>query len=326
MTCKGINNMFLNHFNIKKFQTKNNVMAYDENIYARIISGELSKEEEEALRKSGEWDEIQEILDVSSTLNLPSHDANKGYERLRLEQNEKRKEGKTGKVRRMYYIMGSVAAVLVLGFAYLFLIGVEDYISNAGYGEIAEVVLKDNTKVTLNDGSTLDYEQFIENEARNVSLEGEAYFEVVPGNKFKVTTENGTVEVLGTAFNVRDWGSGLIVECFEGKVAVRTPNVQRELPAGEAVSVKDGHMTASNISAARPLWMDGLSRFEDVPLNEVMEEVERQYDVDISIPDIDRPFSGAFRHDDLQNALSKICDPMGLTFSFTDEKSVVISE
>ncbi len=300
-------------------------MAYDENIYAKIISGELSKQEEESLRKSGEWDEIQQILEVSSTLSLPVHDAEKGYSELRSAQNSK-----TGsaRIKRLYILGSSIAAMMILVFGYLFLFQSSSGIHSAPYGQTAELSLKDDTEVILNAGSSLDYAGFLDDNIREVKLEGEAFFKVIPGNAFKVNTKNGSVEVLGTAFNVRAWGEALIVECYEGKVSVRSDRNKIELSAGESVVARSGEMgNVKQSSSLQPLlWKNGLSRFENEPLREVFNELERQYDVKITMPESIKYFNGAFGHDDLQKALQKICDPMGLTFSFTDEKSVIISE
>ena len=42
-------------------------MAYDKNIYARIVSNEVSEEEIAQLKSSGEWEEIQQILQMTAS-------------------------------------------------------------------------------------------------------------------------------------------------------------------------------------------------------------------------------------------------------------------
>lgn len=297
-------------------------MAYDENIYARIISGTLSKEEEAALRKSGEWDEIQEILEASSELQLRAYDKDKGYERLRFSQTPGQKKSK---VRRMYYWAGSVAAVVLLALAYVFLMQGDEDLRRAAYGETAQFALADATKVVLNDGSILDFSSFEAGGQRLVELTGEGYFKVTSGDRFVVQTVNGSIEVLGTQFNVRAWGEDIIVECYEGLVALNRGSVREEVAAGESVRcTPKGQIRRTNVTMSRPLWMDGLSRFSDAPLAVVVEEFERQYDIDVEMGVIDRPYSGAFEHDDMENALKKICDPMGLSFRIVDENTIVI--
>lgn len=75
----------------------------------------------------------------------------------------------------------------------------------APMGSKTQVSLPDGTKVWLNSGSKLSYNAQFNQQYREVTLEGEAYFDVTKRNGmlFFVKTPNITIRVLGTAFNVK---------------------------------------------------------------------------------------------------------------------------
>ena len=75
------------------------------------------------------------------------------------------------------------------------------------YGSKTNLVLPDGTKVWLNAGSKLNYDKNYGNAIREVSLTGEAYFDVVknPEKPFIIHASKIDIKVLGTAFNVKSY-------------------------------------------------------------------------------------------------------------------------
>src|SRR5690606_1770231 len=71
-------------------------------------------------------------------------------------------------------------------------------------GSSYRILLPDGTKVWLNTASTIRYPVVFTGSERNVSLSGEAYFEVAPdvSRPFKVEANGSVIKVLGTYFNV----------------------------------------------------------------------------------------------------------------------------
>ena len=92
----------------------------------------------------------------------------------------------------------------------------------SGKNEIRKVRLNDGTFVTLNSNSFLNVPEVFSKNERSVYLSGEAYFEVAHDKKspFYVKTNNTTVKVLGTKFNVTAWDedTDVTVAVAEGKV------------------------------------------------------------------------------------------------------------
>ena len=81
--------------------------------------------------------------------------------------------------------------------------------------------MNDGTKVHLNAGTTLSYSKNFNSTSREVTLNGEAYFEVEKGSSpFIISTDLAKVTVLGTKFNVRSREDGFEIGVNEGKVKI----------------------------------------------------------------------------------------------------------
>lgn len=301
-------------------------MAYDENIYARIASGEVSQEEIDALKKSGEWDQIQSILQASESLTLPAYDKQKGFEDLMGRRASVAKINEPVKRKLNLLWVGMAASVLlVLGF--LFLINNSPIKIQAALAKTESANFPDGSSFVLNDGSAIEYNNKEWSNSRQLNLTGEALFDVEKGGSFIVNTINGHVEVLGTKFNVRSWGDKLYVECYEGSVKVSSKENESILLKNEALNIVEGKMQAkSTIQHSTPLWQSGTIRFHEEKLNEVFKELERQYDVKLEYVDAQRKFSGFFEEGDLEKALRQVCDPMGLKFEILQSKKVIITD
>ena len=299
-------------------------MAYGENIYARIISGDLNQEEIQQLKASGEWDEIQKILNVSQDLDLPNYDKQEGFDDLMRRRVPAVKLTKDKRHFRSLIIGIAASFILVLAGIFLF----DSHLTevSALVAENKSVELPDGTTVVLNDGSKIEYDKEGWSEKRYVKLTGEAQFNVVSGEAFKVVTQNGTVEVLGTRFNVRSWSKNWGVECYEGSVKVKTNQNETTLTAKQGVNIGNGKMLAvDNLTHESALWTQGTIRFYNTSLNEVFDELERQFEIELTMPHNDEKFSGYFTDKNLEEALGQICAPMKLKYTITDQNKVVIS-
>ncbi len=188
-----------------------------------------------------------------------------------------------------------------------------DYVTKAG--EQKEVKLPDGSVATLNAMSKLGFTASDWEDGRSVVLEGEAYFKAKKGKTFAVRTEQGTVEVVGTVFNVFARGNELEVKCAEGKVQVINPEQTERvlLKKGEQVSIVGGKMQKRQGLAFYPNWFKGESAFRSAPLEKVFDEMERQYGVVVLADSLgERTFSGKFVHGSLEKAVKMVCAPMKL--------------
>jgi transmembrane sensor len=141
------------------------------------------------------------------------------------------------------------------------------------------LTLADGTRVELNARTTLQVE-FNANQRRVQLAEGQAFFTVTkdPARPFVVQTPAGSVQVTGTAFDVRTSASSeLQVAVVEGSVLVR-PGEQREAPAAEPVALQGGDVLSAQqgtvsvqtlpAEAVQELlaWREGVAVFNAVPL------------------------------------------------------------
>jgi ferric-dicitrate binding protein FerR (iron transport regulator) len=192
---------------------------------------------------------------------------------------------------------------------------------SAGIAQHVTHQLPDGSSVAINAASSISYRPWLWAVTRKIELEGEAFFKVTKGRRFVVTAKQGQVEVLGTSFNVRARDSSFIVSCETGKVRVSNPNGEQILtpglitkanPAGVLVAPYTD-LPEQQLSA----WKEGKFYFNDVPLREVFDEIERQFEVKIKTsPEIERvKVTTNFDGNNLDTALYKACWPSRLKAS-----------
>lgn len=152
-----------------------------------------------------------------------------------------------------------------------------------------QITLSDGTKVWLNADSKLIYPHQFGKDARNVELEGEAYFEVAHQAKspFVITTSREKIEVLGTHFNVNSYSAdqSSTVALLEGKVKVSLEdNVSKILHPGQQSVVSDGNMEVQTVNVEEIVaWKNGEFMFNNESLERIMLKLSRWYDLDISV-------------------------------------------
>lgn len=183
------------------------------------------------------------------------------------------------------------------------------------------LVLADGTKVWLNACSTLRFSYPFDS-LRVVNLEGEAYFEVTHNQKpFEVHAAGSVVRVLGTKFDVRAYaGQPLQVTLAEGRVQVDGAGGDRRLLPGEQLTEAVGTYDVHEVDARRATaWTRGVFEFDDTPLDEIVRQLERWYDVDMDYASADLKhirFTGTIlRKESLGYALEMIQKVSDVCFS-----------
>lgn len=153
-------------------------------------------------------------------------------------------------------------------------------------GGIYAVNLSDGTKVWLNSKSTLKYPVEFSGNTRNVSLEGEAYFEVSKNanSPFTVKTKSGNVTVLGTHFNVSVYAEDHNFETTlaEGKVKVSEENQSVVLNPGQQARSKNSGLKVVDVDASvYTAWKDGKFYFENENLKNILTKMARWYNFNV---------------------------------------------
>ena len=152
-----------------------------------------------------------------------------------------------------------------------------------------QVVLPDGSKVWLNAASSIKFPANFAGSSRNVSITGEAYFEVSknPAKPFIVSTEKASIEVLGTHFNVMAYSdeADMKTTLLEGKVKVKSSFATNFLAPGEQAVLDGSGKTRirNDIDVDdETAWKDGIFQFSDAGIKEIMRQAARWYDVTIS--------------------------------------------
>ena len=188
-------------------------------------------------------------------------------------------------------------------------------------GKHLSVILPDGSDVELNAGSELAYFPYWWRFSRHLELDGEAFFNVRKGKRFEVVSERGKTRVLGTSFNVLSRDDQYQVACFSGNVKVVSrdhknsvilePNQLVILDESGKLLVQDSEESFRSFNLRENSFI-----FTTVPLNEVLREIERQYNVSIDTPEIfDYSYTGNFeRFESVEMVLNLVCKPFGLIF------------
>lgn len=199
-------------------------------------------------------------------------------------------------------------------------------------GQHSQVYLPDQSMVRLNAQSTLSYKPLLWRFSRKITFEGEAYFEVNPGRRFRVVSGKGNTVVLGTKFNIYARNNEYQVTCVSGSVKVTEALSRSEVilkPGQKAAINREGKLDVQmNVNTMQTLsWIESRFNFTSVPLTGVFEEISRQYGVAIAIPGaLDDIYTGSFNKDtSVENALQLVCKPFNLTFTRTSDNAYVIS-
>ena len=129
---------------------------------------------------------------------------------------------------------------------------------------------------------------------------------------------------MGTEFNVKQREDFFEVTCFEGRVKVISGNHEAVLQEGDNFRFSHGSAVTGKSTYSVAQWTKNISNFQRVEISEVFEELERQYEVKIILDQLDtnQLFTGGFVHDNLDNALKSITEPLNLNYTFLETNKV----
>ena len=159
-------------------------------------------------------------------------------------------------------------------------------------GERSQVVLPDGTKVWLNSSSSVEYVAPFFSRQRRVKMEGEAYFEVEHDARrpFVVVTGQVVSTVLGTTFNVHAYSEdeNYQITLATGSLLVDGGPESRSVRPGEQGFFErtSGLLSLRRVNVEQVLsWQEDRLYFRAEPLASIARSLERQFNVDITIPD-----------------------------------------
>lgn len=202
-------------------------------------------------------------------------------------------------------------------------------------GQRTTVELPDGSRATLAPNTELRYTISADRGARELRLDGEAYFEVLhdDARPFRIRTASAVVEDLGTAFVVREYDADqrARVAVRSGAVAIRARHAAGAaatgLRAGQAVDIDSNGavIPLTGDTTAYWSWTTGRLVFDATPLPEVLSRLSRWYGVEFRLTDTTlagQYFTGAFEAASLPQAL-EILGPL-VHARFEQQARVVI--
>jgi transmembrane sensor len=188
-------------------------------------------------------------------------------------------------------------------------------------GQRDSVRLPDGSTVVLAPGSRLVLASSFGKGARDVTLEGAAFFEVVHDSTRPFTVHAGGADIrdIGTAFSVKTGLDGAVsVAVTHGIVSVgNAASVSPvELHAGDRGVLAAGQLAVSRgvVTDEDVAWTHGQLAYRDAPLSEVRADLQRWYGVDLQIPDsalASRTLTASFRGDSVSQVLRLIALALG---------------
>ena len=311
----------------------------DRNLLYKFFEGKASFEEEEAVRR---W-----LESAPENWHLFLRER-KLFDSISLLGDEKAMRSQKSKILwslrswkvEMWKVAAVVALVLALGSAYQFVKGGKNVVPMQSIyvpaGQRVNITLSDGTNVWLNARTRMLYPAVFDGPVRQVTIDGEAYFDVTKDEKkpFVVETNKCNMEVLGTEFNVESYSDkeDFEVALMEGSVKVvsrRKANEALVLKPDNKVSLQmDGTLKFEPVADYDLYrWKEGLICFKNKSFLSIMKELEEYVGTQIKVENknvLKHSFTGKFRQSDgLDYALRVLQKDIAFVYERDDEHQII---
>lgn len=267
------------------------------NIIRKLILEELKEEEQSILLQSGtvtgemhrQWEDLPDMV---------QKDQANGQEIWKKIRQEVWFKYSAKKIRfyKVYAWAATIALLLGLSGSIAYAYKEKEtapvmYIVSAGIQNMESVTLPDGTSIQLGPGSKLTYPARFEGKTREVTLDGQAFFDVEkdPGKPFIVHTSSMDVEALGTAFelfayNIENRSEAILLN-GKIKVNLNTPLSEKTteliLSPNEKIeyNIRDRKVTSNTVDAdTYTSWRKrGILTFENEKLSMIIPRLEQWY-------------------------------------------------
>lgn len=298
-------------------------------ILAKHFSGETNAPEEEQVRAwrkvhPEEYDLLAKAWNEPLDLTVNSYDSKHAWNKISDNLNEPK--GKVITLKRFTQLAIAASFAVLIGLTINWYFGGQEFILvNNESDTTKEIKLEDGSTVWLASNSSMEYaEDFKSN--RDIKLDGKAFFEVTkdPEHPFKIVTETGEVEVLGTGFNVVSTPNYTEVSVSHGLVALRNGKDEVKLASGKsAKATKDEISPVSNTQPNYSAWINGEFNFDQTPLSEVIEQLNTFYEKEIVLLTVQaktKELTATFKNQSLEEVIEIITLTCGLEASFFPDK------
>lgn len=149
------------------------------------------------------------------------------------------------------------------------------------------IKLSDGTLVFLNSATTLKFPFHFAGNTREINVDGEAYLQVAKDHNrpFILHTPKGTVQVLGTTFNVNTYDSGRVkVSLVDGAVSFASADKKTILKPGQAITyVETEGSDVTSLNENELLWIKGRYKLDNTLMSEITKVLPRWYGIQVVI-------------------------------------------
>jgi ferric-dicitrate binding protein FerR (iron transport regulator) len=259
---------------------------------------------------------LEQILS-SSEMDVKANFWNSSEERLETKNRMYKNIKSQLKTHRLSYVLKIAASFLVLlGIASFVFFQNTNSFTTVVYNDTGVpkyIYLADSTRVILNTNSELTYTDEFNKSSREVSLKGEANFDVTSNkNKpFIVHTKSLSTRVLGTEFNIKESNENVFVTVSEGLVEVSNELDKLQLEPDQQVvfNSRSKQLEKKTVTSGHfNLWYEEEINLVNLSLYEVSKILENLYDTSIEFKrekDKDIKMSISFRRDEDLNQIIK---------------------
>ena len=250
--------------------------------------------------------------------------------KLENKGNSLEKEAKVVPIKRFSFL--KIASVIVLLLASGFFM--KNYFASNEFtsittasNETKSIVLPDGSTVSLNENSKIKYaNNFSE---RNVTLQGEAFFEVAKdkNNPFSIKTRYTETTVLGTSFNIDANNEDEIkVALITGKIKFKTAKNAVVLNPGEKISYNNYDQSIQLVKKGTEnemAWKTNILVFDNTAISKVVSILENHYDTKIVLKEkteLACSFSGTFENEKIEKIIEAISYSFNTRYTFKNNQ------
>jgi len=318
----------------------------------RLLSGEATpdekKEIEEWLGQSAEnrklYADLREIwLSTGTESNTDNYHLEDAIQKFRNQINSEKYQLKN-QFNLQQFLKYAAALILILALPFSYYIGNRNAkpdnsttTISCAFGDKSSIVLPDSSRVWLNSGSKLTFNSDFKSGARNVTLEGEAFFMVLKDKKhpFRVKTADLDIEVLGTKFNVKAYPdeNSVYTTLVEGSLEISSQYQNTRIKPDQKLifSKENNKMAVLELkdTSVDTEWKDGRLVFRNESLGELAPKLRRWFDVDIAFADErakQRRFTGVLERESILEVISYFDLSKYVECSIQGNKIIIRSE
>lgn len=321
-------------------------------IIDRVLDGVASEKEKEQLalwRSTSVENEI--IYSTLKNERLFTETENREFvvpdkDKVWNELSQKLSLRKTAAVYSLKQIIAVAAMVAVVfltaGYAISALISDKDKHADiyttiiAPEGQKTKSILPDGTEVWLNSGSSISYSGSFAADNRNISMTGEAYFDVAKNREmpFNLSIEDEvSLTVLGTSFNVKNNRQTIEVALNRGSVKLADQDSNESLAIlnnmEKAVIEKRNGVLYCDVAKITDynynIWSLEELKFENASFDEIIIKLEKRYGmtIDYSNIDTDERYWMTIKNETLDEMLQVLRKIVPITYSINDKHVII---